>query len=495
MLGTMLTGCGKVNELPADQIKKGNADASSALHDPQVIQAEDGTYYMFGSHMTAATSTDLIDWDSYADGVNKWNKLFDNLFDEEFTAFKFVGKSEEGGRSVWAPSVIYNEKMQKYVMYFCTTSTFIKSNLCFATADNIEGPYTYQDTILYSGFTKSTVGETNFLEVMGEDVKISNYVKNGSFQNLQWPNCIDPAPFYDADGKMWMVYGSWSGGMFLLELDEETGYPIYPEADEANHVDHYYGKWLAGGGHNSVEGPYIEYDAESGYYYLFVSYGGLTSDGGYQIRQFRSEAVDGPYVDAEGHELENGVDHSQFGVKMMGNYTLPSLDVSYKAPGGQSTFVSDGKKYLVYHQRFKDATENHQPRVHQMFSTENGWLVAAPFATKGESLSETGYSNKDLQGTFYLLNHGLDIGSKVRDAKETTFDGKGKISGEYQGSYEVSKNSNYVTLTVDDVTYHGVIIEMIDEGGNDTLCFSAVGENNETIWGVHYLETPLAKTK
>ena len=40
--------------------------------------------------------------------------------------------------------------------------------------------------------------------------------------------------FYDKDGRMWMVYGSWSGGIFLIEIDEETGYPIYPEADEEN---------------------------------------------------------------------------------------------------------------------------------------------------------------------------------------------------------------------------------------------------------------------
>ena len=28
---------------------------------------------------------------------------------------------------------------------------------------------------------------------------------------------------------------------------------------------------------------------------------------------------------------------------------------------------------------------------------------------------------------------------------------------------------------------------MTDEAGNNTMCFSAIGENNETIWGVKYL--------
>ena len=38
-------------------------------------------------------------------------------------------------------------------MYFCTTSSYVKSNICFATADDIEGPYHYEDTFLYSGYS------------------------------------------------------------------------------------------------------------------------------------------------------------------------------------------------------------------------------------------------------------------------------------------------------------------------------------------------------
>ena len=33
-----------------------------SVHDPSVIRAEDGTYYIFGSHMAAAKSTDLMQW-------------------------------------------------------------------------------------------------------------------------------------------------------------------------------------------------------------------------------------------------------------------------------------------------------------------------------------------------------------------------------------------------------------------------------------------------
>lgn len=86
----------------------------------------------------------------------------------------------------------------------------------------------------------------------------------------------------------------------LLEIDKTTGLVIHPEADKANNVDPYYGKRLLGGGHISIEGPYIMYDEASGYYYLFVSYGALTSNGGYQVRVFHSKTVDGEYVDMNG---------------------------------------------------------------------------------------------------------------------------------------------------------------------------------------------------
>ena len=275
--------------------KKGSFSAGASVHDPSVFK-ENGTYYIFGSHMEAAKSENLREWKSFASGVSQNNELFDNLFDEPRKAFEFVGKNEEGGYSVWAPDVIYNEKMGKYMMYFCTTSTYKRSSICFATADNPEGPYTFQDTILHSGFR--TADTKNKQQIFGdENFDMRKYMMSGDYNNLQWPNALDPSVFYDEDGRMWMVYGSWSGGIFILELDQETGYPIFPEEDEENEVDSYYGKHLIGGMHLSCEGPYILYDETSGYYYLFVSYGSLTADGGYQIRLYRSEKPDGPYVD------------------------------------------------------------------------------------------------------------------------------------------------------------------------------------------------------
>lgn len=482
----VLAGCSKPQGKDADEVEKKNAAIGISVHDPSIVKLED-TYYIFGSHMEAAQSADLVKWKSFASGVNAGNPLFDNLFDEGMKPFEYVGEYVEGGYAVWAPDVIYNETMGKWVMYFSTSHDWRTSNICFATADEITGPYTYIDTFLYSGFTSMTADKTNLAEIMGEDVKVSDYLQSAEYNYLNYPNCIDPTVFYDKDGKMWMVYGSWSGGIWMLEIDQATGYPIHPQADEEAHVDKYFGKYLIGGLHNSCEGPYIFYDAENGYYYLLVSYGGLTREGGYQIRCFRSEQVDGPYLDASGSVFGYVSEHSGLGVKMMGNYLLPSLKTAYMAPGHCSALTDDdGKMYLVYHQRFNNGNEYHEPRVHQMFRNREGWLVAAPFATNGESLKAAGYAKKEVEGRWYLLNHGTDISADIHEAEAVTLKG-GTISGSVEGTYELEEGTCYMKLVQNGITYSGVLLDMTDEAGNAVRCLMAVGENNETVWAVMYV--------
>lgn len=472
------------------QMKVGGFSAGVSVHDPSIIRVED-TYYLFGSHMDSAKSTDLRSWTSFSAGVSENTKLFDNLFDVQGDAlpdaFSYVGLNTDGGYSVWAPDVIYNEAMGKYIMYFCTTSSYVKSNICFAVADAVEGPYHYVDRFLYSGYSYSDIKKQNLEELFGFDPR--PYTKN-SYNNNAWPNSIDPDVFYDADGRMWMVYGSWSGGIFIIEIDEATGYPIYPEADEENHVDAYYGKKLLGGYHNSIEGPHILYDQQTQTYYLFLSYGALQAKGGYQIRLFRSEQVDGPYTDAAGQEMYQFIENKDYGLKMMGNYKFPSLRQKYMAPGGQSAFTdNDGKIYMAYHQRFANMNEFHEPRVHQLLRTSDGWLVAAPFATCGESLREGGYDMGEVQGAYELVNHGTDISSKLHASEPVTLHADGRIVlAESEGTWQLSEaDKPYIELTLAGVTYSGVLIDMDDEAGNAVRCFAASGANNETIWGVMYL--------
>lgn len=475
---------GSEQVLSAEQIKKGNTNYGISCHDPQIILA-DGTYYMTGSHQVIAKSDDLTSWEYVVNG----NKMFDNIFSGDLPAFAYVGKNEEGGYSIWASNIVYNENMKKYIMYFCTSSSYIKSNLCMAVSDKPEGPYHYTETFLYSGFDEKESEQTNLKEIIGKKGDVSKYLEYGGYNNKKWPNCIDPAVFTDAEGKQWMVYGSWSGGIFLLELDKETGLPIHPENDEENDVDAYFGYHLIGGGHHAAEGPYISYDETTGYYYLFVSYGSLTREGGYQIREYRSKAPAGPYVDGAGKTLQDEKDYFNFGIKMAGNYKFPSLETAYMAPGGQSVFTGkDGNVYITYHQRFDKGTEYHEPRVHRLYLNEEGWYVMAPFETGTEQETKDGYGKEDISGTFYLLDHGIDVGSRIYEGKECSFS-DGTIEGlKDVASYEVKEGSCFITLTVNDVKYSGVIMDMQDEAGNQVRCISACSDTNHTIWAVQYLK-------
>src|SRR5699024_5605233 len=99
------------------------------------------------------------------------------------------------------------------------------------------------------------------------------FTEDGEYKSSKYPNAIDPNLFYDENGKLWMTYGSWAGGIFVLEVDSKTGEPIYPGEDgtteDGRLIDRYFGTKISGGYGRSGEGPYVVYDDETNYYYLY----------------------------------------------------------------------------------------------------------------------------------------------------------------------------------------------------------------------------------
>ena len=101
--------------------QKGAVNARVSVHDPSIV-AQDGVYYIFGSHMTAAKSEDLRGWDWIANGYLASNPVWGNLFREDSHVFDYAGSADsliptdDGKYHVWAPDVIYNDVMGKYCM-------------------------------------------------------------------------------------------------------------------------------------------------------------------------------------------------------------------------------------------------------------------------------------------------------------------------------------------------------------------------------------------
>lgn len=498
----MITACSEEEpdydfSVSYEGIAVGNVSSGASVHDPSILKAGD-TYYIYGSHMSSASCADLKTWRFLANGYRASNTVFGQIYSVYNEAFSYAGSptsliptddAARGGEHVWAPDVIYNKAMGKYVMYYCTTSTWCASNLCYGISDTPEGPFEWQDKLIYSGFDKETIYSTDILDYVDEEYAMSTYFKGNKYRHEDWPNAIDPAVFYDEDGKMWLVYGSWSGGIFLLEVDEATGKVIHPAADPDNNVDAYFGKRLVGGGHMSMEAPYILYDNSSGYYYLFVSYGSLVREGGYQIRVFRSEKPDGEYVDMNGQNLTKGLNNAYFGLKLSGNYMLPSLSKAYMATGHNSALADDdGRKYVVYHTRFDNGTEQHSPRVHQFIVNSEGWPCMLPYQTQGEIVSETGYTKDEVAGRYYMINQGTAIDSEIAKPEILYLNKSGKAKTETaEGTWKMEDGTCYMTVTLGDKTYNGVFCAMNDEAGTPVMTFSAVGYN-ESVWGVKYVE-------
>lgn len=505
-----------------------------SVHDPSVVWDQaTSTYYVFGSHRAAAKCSNLMSWTAF---TAPWATATSNdaanadafttpqvtkvkkggvEYDLNFNAFAWSARGSEGYNvdgMMWAPDVIYNKKMGKYCMYLSINGDFWYSSIILLTADNIEGPYRYQAPVVMSGFRSGNSYKDTDLEiVLGSQASLpERYAPSDNYGN-HWPNAIDPCVFYDEDGNLRMSYGSWSGGIFMLDLDEETGLRDYDATYAVSETsDPYFGKKIAGGYYASGEASYIEY--VGGYYFLFVTNGGLEAAGGYQMRVFRSLNPDGPYVDSKGSTALLDKRYTNFGpteddgnrgVNIFGAYN----EWGYQTVGqygersqGHNSIIAaqDGRTYLVYHTRFQNLGEGHEVRVHQVFQNEEGWLVACPFEYTGEGVKSAGVAaaqkvaTADIPGKYKLLIHpyGLDHAAKAFAAPvEVELKADGTISGAQTGTWSVRAGTSYVTLTIGD-EYKGVMIpQTLEPRDEKAPAFTGLcSKTGVTVWAYKYAE-------
>ena len=498
-----------------------------SVHDPSVVwDPSTSSYYVFGSHRAAAKCNNMMSWETFtapwatatstnADNVDAFTtpqvtkvKKGGVEYDLNFNALAWSQRGSatyDINGNMWAPDVIYNKKMGKYCMYLSINGEGWYSSIIMLTADQITGPYRYQAPVVMSGFrAQSSYTATDASIVLGETMP-DRYAPSDNYGN-HWPNAIDPCVFYDENGKLWMTYGSWSGGIFMLELDEETGLRDYDVTYAENETsDPYFGKKIAGGHYVSGEASYIEYIG--GYYFLFVTYGGLEAAGGYQMRVFRSLNPDGPFVDSKGssavydaYQLNFGpTENDGFrGVNIFGAYDDWGFqtvgDWGERAQGHNSIIAAqDGRTYLVYHTRFQNRGEGHEVRVHQVYQNEEGWLVAAPFEYTGEGIKSAGIAVAqkvaiaDIPGTYKLLTHqyGLDHAAKEYAAPvDVTLNADGTISGDVTGTWTIKTGTSYITIKIGS-EFKGVMVpQTLEPYDTKVPCFTALdSQTGVTIWG------------
>lgn len=551
-----------------------------SIHDPSVVyNPGDQYYYIFGTHRGLARTKNMMNWSGttynfkYKDaggaakvinniqsGANAYKPVFETNYTTtvtvggaektfgNFDAFAWSNASAanyEIGGNMWAPDVVYNKKMQKWCLYFSINGDKWKSSIVLLTASNINGPYEYQGPVVFSGFEAASSANFSYKKTdleLALGTLSSLPSRYTAYWGNRWPNCIDPCVFYDEEGKLWMTYGSWSGGIWMLQLNEDNGlrdYDVkYNIAGSGDGVtsDPYFGKKIAGGFYVSGEGSYIKHIGD--YYYLFVTYGFMLSaengtndqkkQGGYQMRVFRSTTPDGPYKD---NRNQNAIftggatnygpkDNTHRGINIFGAYSDWGGMTKGEREQGHNSVINgeDGRSYLIYHTRFQDPDfpQGHAVRVHQLFVNKDGWLVAAPFEYTGETVKTADIATTqqvataNIPGTYKLMIHKYGL-NYVWGAQETvtpvdvTLHADGTISGSRTGTWSVEEGTSYVSMNIGGAVYNGVMVDQVIEPNtadsninftatakNKTKAFTGLATSGVTAWAYRTGDDPTA---
>lgn len=292
------------------------------LHDPSAILKFKDTYYLFstGPGVPTYSSKDLLTWERGPRALPdppKW--------------IRETIPANRNGNDFWAPDVIHLN--DRFLLYY-SVSTFGKNTSAIALATNTTLDPTDPNYKWTDGgvILRSTAGQDNF-------------------------NAIDPAPFLDADGRLYLAFGSFWSGIKLVELDPTTGLRL--SADSPIHA-------LAQNA--QIEGPYLFHHAD--HYYLLVAWGwccrGVNST--YNIRVGRSDKITGPYLDRTGKDMLKGG-----GTLLLGT-TGPLI-----GPGQPSLFTDDkNTPHLVFH--FYDPTQRGRGTlaIHPLTWDQENWPTLTP---------------------------------------------------------------------------------------------------------------------
>ncbi len=142
-------------------------------------------------------------------------------------------------------------------------------------------------------------------------------------------NCIDPGVLVDTTGDVWMVFGSWWTGIYLMQLDPATGLRISPNSPLTHLANN-----------NRVEIEASTLFKRNGFYYLFLNHGTCCSgvDSTYHIVVGRSTSVTGPYLDRNGVNMLN-----------RGGSVVAESTGRFVGPGHAGIMSENGTDWFTYH--------------------------------------------------------------------------------------------------------------------------------------------------
>ncbi len=526
--------------------------AAYDIEDPTIFyDSESEYYYCFGSDNVVIKSKDLVDWSgrttyfkhhenatsnagmlfSQFDSVKQWAKQHGYSSDESVS-------DANNDRTPGSPDII--KIGSTYYLYFSLTKekdTNESAIFCVKT-DNLAQAIA-QKKWTDVGLVISSCGTHN----VNTSTKTDATTSSDSYYDQA--NAVHPSVIY-ANKALYMVYGGYygkdnmNGSINLIELDIKTGLlkQVSKFNDSGVKISTMHGEKvfnsgmvvaapgklsLFGKNKNMVSAPQIVYNGDTGYFYLFVTYG--YDDTNYSIRVGRSKDIEGPYVDYNGNSLSDssGKQYDK-GYLLIGGYNFTNSStgsVSYtdvgRASVGSPKIVktSDGTWFMASQSQLyykidstilTGAIENSETtnisdtdpilEVRQLTWSDDGWPIAMPEMYSGQNATG-GIKVDDLYGNWDILvfdNSGVgnDYTAIQRSASQratilaqaviTQTDIKKNKDLTTSGTF--AKRGDGFSVTLDKVEYTVKAYTVWDwELNEGSIVIAGIGANGNTIWG------------
>lgn len=456
------------------------------VHDPSVMLAEDGYYYMYQTdasygnaheghgHFHCRRSKDLVNWEylgatmeeAPAWAVEKLNEYRNEMINAEGKKLDPI-KAEDISYGYWAP-VVRKVNNGLYRMYYSLViDNYIKTGKK-NTAENFDHSWTERAFI---GLMETSNPASNQWEDKGMVVCSASDQPNteangwGRRGTGDWDayfkfNAIDPTYTITPEGKHWLIYGSWHSGFAALEVNPSTGMPLTPLAKpwtvEGNSIDSF-GKLVATRGNSTnrwqaSEGPDVIYNPQTQKYYMFMAYGQLAV--AYNTRVVRADRPEGPYVDMQGNSATAGKE------------MLPVLTAPYKFSNSNGwvgishcSIFDDGQGnwYYTSQGRFpvdvpgiNASNAIMMGHVRSILWTEDGWPIVMP--ERYGAVPKVAIAKEELEGNWELIQMKPTAQNSTNDGNATQYESKvitlgadGKVTSEAWGndqtwSFDAAKN-------------------------------------------------------
>lgn len=437
------------------------------VHDPSVMKAADGYYYMYQTdasygnahdghgHFHARRSKDLVNWEYLGATMQEapaWVKTKLN----EIRTEQGLDPIENPSYGYWAPCARkVNDHL--YRMYYCiVVNNYIKTG--GLTYDGSWSERAFIGVMETSDPASNNWEDKGFVICSSSDKGTNwNRASEGDWNAYFKFNAIDPSFIITPEGEHWLIYGSWHSGIAAVQLNPETGKTLaeLPKSYGTAAEIAPYGKLIFtrtnGGRWQGAEAPEIVY--HDGYYYLFLAYDGL--DVPYNTRVLRSTKVDGPYETLDGRITDASRGANNNPTVLTHPYKFSE---GYGWVGISHCAVFDdgnGNWYYASQQRFPanvggNAYSNAimMGGVRSIQWESNGWPTVMP--ERYGAVPQASISESELVGVWEHIDLGYSYGNQ-RTASEMVLGADHKITSGAWKSAAWSFNAQTNTLTANGV--------------------------------------------